>query len=137
MRKEALINFFDLYSDGKFSDAVNRYFFDNASFWTTRISLEGKQQIIDWLCASHRGYTEKLKPINIVMDGENAAIELEQQFVASDFISHFFIRPLKKQEVLNTRGIFVFVTFKDNRIQSYKEYRLLYSCDPSLFMSKN
>ena len=136
MNKKQLLEYFELYNNGQFKDAVSSYYTDDANFWNTRISLCGKQKIIDWLYASHLGFTEKLTPVNIIIESEMAAIELEQKFQASEDLSHFFIRPMKKGEIHTTRGISLFLKFREGKICSSKEYRLLYCCDPKLFMTE-
>ncbi|MCD4782866.1 MAG: hypothetical protein K8T10_03435 [Candidatus Eremiobacteraeota bacterium] len=135
MNKDKLIKYFDLYSQGSYEEAINSCFTEEASFWNTRIALCGRQKIIDWLNASHVGYLEKLSPVNFIIDSKGAAIELEQEFHATEDMSHFFIRPMKKGEIFKTRGISLFLKFEDGKICSSKEYRWLYKCDPKLFMT--
>ncbi len=136
MNRDEVIAFIDLYSNGRFEEAVNSYFAEDASFWNTRISLQGARKIIDWLNASHFGYDEKLTPVSLIVEPTGAAIELEQEFHANEDLSHFFIRPMKKGEALRTRGISWFLKFREGKICSSKEYRLLYRCDPRIFMTK-
>ncbi len=136
MNSNDVIGYIDLYSKGQFEHAINYYFTKDAYFWNTRIALCGTQKIIDWLIASHTGYSEKLTPVNVIVEPEGAAIELEQDFYATEDISHFFIRPMRKGEVLRTRGISWFLQFRDGKICNSKEYRLLYRCDPKRFMTK-
>ncbi len=135
MNRDDVIRYIDLYNSGTFEEAVNSYFAEGAYFWNTRIALRGTQKIIDWLIASHLGYREKLAPVSVIVERKGAAIELEQEFYANEDMSHFFIRPMKKGEVLRTRGVSWFLEFRDGRICSSKEYRLLYRADPSLFMA--
>lgn len=136
MNRDDVTRYIDLYSNGQFEEAVNSYFTKDAYFWNTRIALRGTQKIIDWLIASHLGYSEKLTPVSMIVEPDRAAIELDQEFYANEDISHFFIRPMKKGEVLKTRGISWFLQFREGKISSSKEYRLLYRCDPRLFMTK-
>ncbi len=136
MNRDDVIGYIDLYSNEKFEEAVNSYFTKDAYFWNTRIALRGTQKIIDWLIASHLGYREKLTPVSLIVEPEGAAIELEQEFYAKEDMSHFFIRPMKKGEVLKTRGVSWFLKFREGKIYSSKEYRLLYRCDPKIFMTK-
>ncbi len=134
MNRDDVIRYLDLYSHGRFEEAVNSCFTKDAYFWNTRIALRGTQKIIDWLIASHQGYRERLTPASLIIEPEGAAIELEQEFCANEDMSHFFIRPMKKDEVFRTRGISWFLKFREDKICSLKEYRLLYRCDPRLFM---
>ena len=136
MDRDDVIGYIDLYSNERFEEAINSYFTQDASFWNTRIALRGTQKIIDWLIASHLGYSEKLTPVSLIVEPEGAAIELEQEFYAKEDMSHFFIRPMKKGEVLRTRGVSWFLKFREGKIYSSKEYRLLYRCDPKIFMTK-
>ncbi len=135
MTRKDVVGYLDLYSNARFEEAINSYFTKDASFWNTRIALRGTQQIIDWLIASHRGYSERLTTVSMIVEAEGAAIELDQEFYAHEDMSHFFIRPMKKGEVLRTRGVAWFLKFSEGRISSSKEYRLLYRCDPRLFMT--
>ncbi len=134
MTRDDLLSYLDLYNAGKFADAVTSGFTPDAEFWTTRIALRGRQQIIDWLTASHQGYAETLTPTSVIMEPDGAALELDQTFTAHEDLSHFFVQPLKKGEVLRTRGVAWFLGFRAGKIRSLKEYRLLYRCDPRLFM---
>ena len=136
MDKDELNIYFELYNEERFEEAVNRCYVEDASFWNTRIGLRGRQKIIDWLYASHHGYREGLTPVNLIIEPEMAAVELEQEFQAKEDLSHFFIRPMKKGEILKTRGISLFLKFKDGKICASKEYRLVYRCDPNLFMKE-
>ncbi len=136
MGKDELNVYFTLYNEGRFEEAVNCCWVEDASFWNTRIGLRGRQKIIDWLYASHQGCGEKLTPVNLIIGPDRAAVELEQEFQAEEDLSHFFIRAMKKGEILKTRGISLFLKFKGRRICAAKEYRLLYQCDPNLFMKE-
>ena len=80
-------------------------------------------------------FVPDFRPAKIV-EPEEAAIELEQEFHAHEDMSHFFIRPMKKGEVLRTRGVSWFLAFREGKVYSSKEYRLLYRCDPRLFMTE-
>ncbi len=136
MNRDDVIRYIDLYSNGRFEEAVNSYLTKDAYFWNTRIALRGTQKIIDWLIASHVDHSEKVAPVTLIVEPGGAAIELEQEFHANKDISHFFIRPMKKGEVLRTRGVSWFLQFREDKICSSKEYRLLYKCDPNIFMTK-
>jgi hypothetical protein len=136
MNRDDVIGYVDLYSNGRFEEAVNSYFTQDASFWNTRIALRGREKIIDWLIASHLGYSEKLTLVSLIVEPGGAALELGQEFDANEDMSHFFIRSMKKGEVLRTRGISWFLKFRKGKICSSKEYRLLYRCDPKIFMTK-
>jgi ketosteroid isomerase-like protein len=135
MNKDDVSRYIDLYSGARFEEAVTSYFTEDASFWNTRIALRGTAKIIDWLTASHLGYGEKLTPVSMIVESKWAAVELAQEFHANEDLSHFFIRPMKEGEVLRTRGVSWFLEFRDGKICSSKEYRLLYIGDPSLFMA--
>ncbi|HJV65693.1 MAG TPA: nuclear transport factor 2 family protein [Geomonas sp.] len=136
MNRDEVIAFINLYSSGRFEEAVNSFFTEDASFWNTRIALRGRQKIIDWLMASHLGHAEKVAPVSLIVEPDGAAFELEQEFHAHEDMSHFFIQPMKKGEVLKTRGVSWFLKFREGKICSLKEYRLLYRCDPKIFMTK-
>ncbi len=136
INKNDIIKFFELYSKGAFEEAISSYFNQDARLWNTRISLCGRQKIIDWLYASHQGYMERLMPVSFIIEPEAATVELKQEFHATEDLSHFFIRPMKKGEIFKTRGTLMFLDIKKGKIISSKEYRLLYRCDPKLFMTK-
>ncbi len=136
MNRDDVNGYIDLYSKGRFEEAVNSYLAEDAYFWNTRIALCGTRKIIDWLIASHLGYNEKLTPVSLIVEPQGAAIEFEQEFHANEDMSHFYIRPMKKGEVLRTRGVSWFLKFREGKISSSKEYRLLYKCDPEIFMTK-
>ncbi len=136
MNKADVIKYIELYSNGRFEEAVTSYFAKDAEFWNTRIAVRGAQKITDWLIASHLGYTEKLTPTSLIVESDGAALELDQEFYANEDLSHFFIRPLKKGELLRTRGICWFLKFRDGKICASKEYRLLYRADPKIFMTE-
>lgn len=137
MNRNELIGYFELYSKASFEEAVSSCYVEDAYFWNTRIALRGRQKIIDWLYASHQGYLEKLTPVSFIIEPERAAVELKQEFYATEDLSHFFIKPMKKGEILTTRGISLFLKFKEGKICSSKEYCLLYKCDQELFMTKD
>lgn len=134
MNRDGIIKYLELYSKGKFEEAVSSCLNEDSHFWNTRITLSGRRKIIDWLYASHQGCLEKLTPVSFIIEPDRAAVELEQEFHATEDLSAFFIKPLKKNEIFKTRGIALILRFKDGKIHSSKEYRLLYQCDPDLFM---
>ncbi len=134
MNRDNVTRYLGLYNHGRFEEAVNSCFTEDAYYWNTRIAFHGTHQVIDWLIATHHGYSETLTPVSLIVEPEGAAIELEQEFHANEDMSHFFIRPMKKGEVLRTRGVCWFLKIRDGKIYSLKEYRLLYQCDPKLFM---
>lgn len=136
MKTDDVMRYLDLYNQGRFEQAVNSCFTDDAYFWNTRIALRGSQKIIDWLTANHQGYSERLMPVSVIVEPDGAAIELDQEFNASEDMAHFFIRPMKRGEVLRTQGVSWFLKFREGRICSLKEYRLLYQCDPKLLMAE-
>jgi hypothetical protein len=133
--REDVSAYIDLYNQANFERAVGSYFTQDAEFWNTRIALRGAREIIDWLVASHSGYAEKVTPTSLIVESDGAAIELGQEFRANADISHFFIRPLKKGELLRTRGICWFFRLRNDKICAAKEYRLLYRCDQAIFMA--
>jgi len=137
MKGDELFRYFKLYNQGHFEDTVDSYCVEDAYFWNTRITLCGRQKIIDWLYASHQGYLEKLTPVSFIIAPERTAVELEQEFYATEDMSYFFIKPMKKGQILKTRGISLFLEYREGRICSLKEYRLLYKCDAELFMTKD
>ncbi len=135
MNRNDVVRYLDLYNDARFEEAVSSYFTEDASFWNTRIALRGTRKIIDWLSASHLGYSEKLTLTSLIVESEGAALEVAQEFHANEDMSHFFVRPMKQGEALRTRGVSWFLKFRGGKVCSSKEYRLLYKGDPSLFMT--
>ncbi len=135
MSRDDVVNYIELYSDERFEEAVARYCTEDVHFWNTRIALRGRQKVVDWLIASHVGYSERLEPVSLIVEPDGAAIELAQRFHAHEDMSHFFVRPMKRGEVLGTRGISWLLRFREGKICSSKEYRLLYRCDPRTFMA--
>jgi len=133
MDEKVLHEYFRLYSEGHYGQAINSICTEDAYFWNTQIEVVGRQKIIDWLYGSHRGYLEKLTPINILLEPDRGAVELDQEFHALEDISNFHIKPLKKNEVLKTRGICHFFLINHGKVTAIKEYVLLYKCNPGLF----
>ena len=67
MNGDELFRYFKLYNQGHFEDTVDSYCVEDAYFWNTRITLCGRQKIIDWLYASRQGYLEKLTGYSVVV----------------------------------------------------------------------
>lgn len=133
MDEKTLREYFRFYSEGDYERAISHICAEDAYFWNTQIEIVGRQKIIDWLYGSHRGYLEKLTPINILFGPDRCAVELDQEFYALEDISNFRIKPLKKSELLKTRGICQFFLIDHGKVTAIKEYVLLYKCDPNLF----
>jgi hypothetical protein len=95
MNENELYGYFKLYNVERFEQAVNSFYVEDASFWNTRIGLCVRQKIFDWLYASHQSCPEKLTPINLTIEPDTAAVELEQEFHASEDVSHFSGRSRK------------------------------------------
>ena len=124
MTKEKMIEYFEVFSKEGFEKAISTYFSEDAVFENS-IAMEacGKKDIINVLKFTHRGNVvkETLTPVRILMDGDDAAVELVMEVAVSEDVPDHHLSALKKGEKAKYR-ICAFYKIADGKIARVKVY---------------
>ena len=124
MTKEKMMEYFEVFSKEGFEKAISTYFAEDAVFENS-IAMEasGKKNIINLLKFTHRGdvVKETLTPVRILMDGDDAAVELVMEMDVTEDVPDHHISPLKKGEKTKCR-LSAFYKIEDGKIARVKVY---------------
>lgn len=124
MTKEKMMEYFEVFSKHGFEKAISTYFAEDAVFENS-IAMEacGKQNIINLLKFTHRGNVvkETLTPVRIIMDDDDAAVELVMEVEASEDVPDHHLSSLKKGEKMKFR-LSAFYKIKAGKIARVKVY---------------
>ncbi len=132
--KKVLEEYFKDYSTGDFRMALDKHYTADAVFENTRVRIVGKERIIDWFTRSHAlGYTEKIRPVNILIGEDCAAVELEQEFTAYEDVPNHYVVALTKGDTIRTSGLAAFYKMKNGKIRSTRVYCTLNEYNPRVF----
>ncbi len=123
--KKLMMEYFQVYNSGDYQKVVSTYYTPDVIFESPEFKYVGSKDVSDFLVKSHRkGVTEKLKPINTLVDGKNAAIELLVEIEVFEDIPDFHIKPVKKGEIIRA-DLGVFYEIRDGKISHVKIYRYM------------
>ena len=118
MTESELSEYFALYNSGQFETAVAAHYTQDAVFEMPGDEPDhvGSNEILKWFQErGTSGYTEKLRPVNVVMNDTQIAVELIAEYHAYEDVPDFPIRPLKKGDSLSRRDG-VFYDLRDGKI---------------------
>ena len=110
MNKERMKAYYETYNRSV-DEALSTFYTDDAVFEYQDVKLNGKEEIINHFSAIQQAVKEVMKPISILVDGEKAAVEVENTFEAKVDLPDFLGRSLKAGESFTGR----FSGFYDTR----------------------
>lgn len=121
MDRDTLLEYFRLYT-GDFEKAVELYYAEDIIFENPDNTFNGRQAILDHFKEARDGIKEIFTPLNIVMEGDRIAAEIDVELLATKDKPDFPAGPLKEGDSLHRR-VGVFYRIRDGRICNVNVYR--------------
>ena len=100
---------------------VANYYSDDVIFEFKDAKVSGKAEVIGYLDQAWQAVKETLTPFNIVVDGDRAAVEVDDKMEARIDLPDFFGWQLKAGESFNTKFA-IFYDFQDGKICRIRIY---------------
>lgn len=122
MNQDLVKKYLELYSSGKYKQAISDHYSDDAVFEVAGVEYVGKANIISFIEERRRTTAEILKPIHIFSGNSQVAVELSVELHALQDDPTFNIKPIKQGEIINMR-IAAFYEIKDGKIHHVRVYR--------------
>jgi len=97
MNKERMKAYYETYNRSV-DEALSTFYTDDAVFEYQDLKLDGKEAILNHFAALQHAVKEEMTPTNILVDGDKAAVEVENIFEAKVHIPDFLGRSLKAGE---------------------------------------
>ena len=120
MNKDQMKGYYEKYNQSV-NDAFETYYADDAVFEYQDLKLEGKKAIFAHFADIQDAFKEVMTPLNILIDGDRAAVEVESKMQAKIDIPDFLGRgPLMKGETLTAK----FSGFYDLRGDKIRHIRI-------------
>ena len=124
MNKEKMMKYFEDYNSGDYKKTISTYYTQDAIFESADYKFTGQQNIINFLTESHKGPSEELRVINILIDSNSVAAELEANIQATEDKPDFHIKPLKRGDSFILK-MSAFYDIRDGKICHVRIYRFL------------
>ena len=106
MNRDEMLEYFELYTED-FEKAVERYYTEDIVFANPDSVFNGREAILEHFRIVRDGIKEIFTPLNIVMEGDNIAAELDIELLATRDKPDFAAGPLKEGESIHrTVGAF-------------------------------
>lgn len=122
MNRESMLKYFKDYDSADYKKAVLTYYTQDAVFETADYKFMGQENIVNFFTESHKGITEKMKPVNLLIERDIVAAEIVAEIEAFEDKPNFHIKPLKKGDSL-TLKMAAFYDIRDNKICHVRLYR--------------
>ncbi len=97
MNKERMKAYYETYNRSV-DEALSTFYTDDAVFEYQDLKLNGKEEIVNHFAGLQQAVKEVMTPTNILIDGDKAAVEVENIFEAKIDIPDFLGRSLKAGE---------------------------------------
>ena len=101
--------------------ALGDFYTEDIVFEYQNTKLEGRKALLDHFAELQQGFTEKMSPINILVDGHRIAAEVEDTFTAKVDLPDFLGRSLKQGESVTARFGCFYVT-RNQQISNIRLY---------------
>ncbi len=119
MKRERINEYYETYA-AEDLDAVSHFYSNDVIFEFQGETYNGKEAVFAWFRELQQTFHEVINPINIVIDGDNVAIEIESEFEARVDLPDFHGNALKKGDKIKVR----FAAFYDTRDDQFCHIRL-------------
>ena len=86
-------------------NALSDCYSEDLVFEYRNMKLEGRKAVLEHFAELQQGFTEKIRPISILVDGNKVAVEMEDTFTAKVDLPDFLGQSLKQGESVTARGI--------------------------------
>ena len=119
MKREKIMEYYETYA-AEDLDAVSPFYSDDVVFEFQGETYDGKEAVFAWFRELQQTFHEVINPLNIVVDGDNVAIEIESEFEARVDLPDFHGNALTKGDKIKIR----FAVFYDTRDDQFCRIRL-------------
>ncbi len=121
MDKDGINKYFETYSSD-FDQAIDTYYTDDIDFEYPGGKFQGKEAVRGYFAKVHQKFNEILRPVNLLIEGNRVAAEVEAELQALIDFPDFGGKPFNKGESqFTTYGIFY--DLRDDKICRVKIYR--------------
>ncbi len=121
MNRDEMQEYFKLYTED-FEKAVELYYAEDIVFENPDNIWNGRQAILEHFRVVRDGIKEIFTPINIVIEGDRIAAEIDVELLATKDKPDFAAGPLKQGESVYRR-VGVFYRIRDGKICNVNAYR--------------
>ncbi len=121
MNKDDFIRYYEEYNNHG-ADGVSDFYVSDVIFEFRESRIEGKEAVLKYFRQLHLIFKEIMKPQKIFIEGDKAAVELENEFVAKTD-TKLFRKSLKTGESTTAR-FGAFYDIKDGKIAHVRIYSL-------------
>jgi len=81
MKREDIEGYYEAYNSGDF-ETVSNYYTDDVIFEYQGNRYDGKNIVFDWFAELGQAFKEVMLPLNILIEGDKIAVELENRIEA-------------------------------------------------------
>jgi len=121
MNRDEMQEYFKLYTED-FEKAVDLYYAEDIVFENPDNIFNGRQAILDHFRVVRDGIKEIFTPLNIVIENDRIAAEIDVELLATKDKPDFPAGPLKEGDSLHRR-VGVFYHIRDGKICNVNVYR--------------
>lgn len=121
MKKEDFERYYQAYN-AEGAEGVAGFYTDDAVFEFGESRYSGRDAILAYFKGLHRAFKETMRPTNILVDGNRAAVELESDFEAKIPLKDFMGKSLDVGQSA-TAGFAAFYETEGTRISRVRIYR--------------
>ena len=119
MKRETINKYYETYAKEDLN-AVSPFYSNDVVFEFQGQTYNGKEAVFAWFRELQQTFHEVISPLNIVIDGDKVAIEIESEFEARVDLPDFHGKALKKGDRTKIR----FAVFYDTRNEQFCHIRL-------------
>jgi ketosteroid isomerase-like protein len=119
MDKERMEAYYRAFNRGNHAALVDFYTEDIVFEYQT-MRIDGRKALLDHFAGLQQGFTEKMRPLSILVDGNRIAAEVEDTFTAKVDLPDFLGQPLERGESVTAK----YGCFYDTRNQKISHIRL-------------
>ena len=122
MNKDDFVRYYEEYNNHG-ADGVSDFYVGEVIFEFQGSQINGKEAVLKYFKQLHLVFKEIMKPQKIFIEGNKAAVELENEFVAKADIPDFLGKSLKVGESTTAR-FGAFYDIRDGKIAHVRIYSL-------------
>ena len=122
MNKDDFIRYYEEYNNHG-ADGVSNFYSSDVIFEFQNVKLSGREEVLGYFKQLHVAFKEIMKPQNILIVGDKAAVELENEFEAKTEIPDFLGKSLKVGESTVAR-FGAFYDIRDGKVAHVRIYSL-------------
>lgn len=120
MNKDDFIRYYEGYNNHG-ADGVSSFYTSDIIFEFQNVKLNGKEAVLNYFKQLHKVFKEIMKPQSMFVEGDKAAVELENEFEAKADIQDFLGKSLKVGESTVAR-FGAFYDIRDGKIAHVRIY---------------